>query len=1318
MTFERIEQKITEKEMKYNSRKRYLPNFIVNKLYESFLKKKKKHLELREKNKRRFKRETNFLKASLREIEKAKKNADNIEGKLKSDFIKNFIKRLDRCTERTSMMKYELDEKYLKKNEVEHLEYITKEIERYKNYINNKKLFERVFWQAYQRYRVVEDKLKPHRDYKKYMEEGTKEELLDTLKAIKDELISLNNKVDFRYLSENDKKAFSEVKERYSNDRDFLDNYNENFIQFENERYDMLFSDIGEAGIDLNWEQRKAVMRNDERNLVIAAAGTGKTTVLTIRIIYLVEKGLNPNDILAITFTNKAADEMEERLKNYGIDDVEVKTIHSLGKKIIENFSELGSDVATDNDKKNIIERIFDEETSKEDSEFLEYYYQYLIYHDYDEFEESEFESKKESVEKRAEKTYGTKLEEEVRSIAEKKIADFLFLHDVDYRYEDIAEWADFSENKGLYRPDFYLPEYDVYIEHWGINKEGEVPDWWETSAEEYHSKMEWGREQFKDKLRFTFYRSEYNGGLREGMVNEELRELFDDMGHEISEEAELIKENGEIWIKVEDIKKFKMKKGERKALGSLEYREIEDSLKEGPLSQKFRVKLYEMDFDAKESLELSQDGEIWWIVDEGEKLYEVSQEKDELIIYDRAFKVYRVNEKYSLVETYEYEHMAGELEDKLKERLKSEGVELRKKSYEEYIEDLFEYEKKEKKIKKLFREFIEHAKQNRMTPSDIQRALDTDNPRQYYFGMSGRILLEEYERILERNDLIDFVDMVIRATDFVREKDFSGRYKHVLVDEFQDVSVDQVELISSLLDDESKLFCVGDDWQSIYSFRGSDLTFFLDFEEYFGDCTKTYLTTNFRCPKTVLEAGNDLIENNKHQLDKRVEATKTEEMAPKIHKISASDYEYTNVTVEKALKLIESFHAEGHQYDEIMVLSRYNILNFMEGIKRELRKKNIPYDAGSSKYYGSGGEAKNFLNIFSLHQAKGKEAEVVIILHVSSCIDGFEFPSERDKKIELEPVRHTDINQIEEERRLFYVGMTRSKKELHIMTRDNHESPFIDEVKHHFEICKSLDSLGPVGERVTVEAEVDEIYQESSKKSMQQRGLLKDNSTRRIFVSWDKDDGKGPTLENGKRYIIKDAIVKTFDERKQIHFDGKTQEIHLSDQKRKEHKLSTEQGEKGGEVNFDQDDIQRIVEAIEVNLNEEKIEEKLQTLHEKYNLPSEMAMSYIVKKCGGSLHKFWKDSGSKKEEWYEGWKDLDEKPRMLLMEEGIIDLEGLIEYHIDAGVELLKILPKNQKSKILDEFLEELECFSRDECLEEKFLTYLNSIKNGDKHP
>src|SRR6267143_2736783 len=133
----------------------------------------------------------------------------------------------------------------------------------------------------------------------------------------------------------------------------------------------------------------------------------------------------------------------------------------------------------------------------------------------------------------------------------------------------------------------------------------------------------------------------------------------------------------------------------------------------------------------------------------------------------------------------------------------------------------------------------------------------------------------QEYESILKENDMIDFNDMINYALQVAKSSKSTdmAKYSHILIDEFQDITSPQLELIKCLLSasEGSTLFCVGDDRQNIFSFAGSNIYNILQFDNAFPYSEKTTLSTNYRCPKNIVEASDSIANLNKHQLARRV---------------------------------------------------------------------------------------------------------------------------------------------------------------------------------------------------------------------------------------------------------------------------------------------------------------------------------------------------------------------------------------------------------------------------------------------------------------
>ncbi len=836
----------------------------------------------------------------------------------------------------------------------------------------------------------------PYLNYEEYLTRPAHSRIEQMIEKTSSTIQRVRHEVDLDRLSSPDQERFAVTVNTVSEIDECLDGYNEEFIRRERDRYDSLFSDIGPNGLDLTPEQQRAVIRNGIYNQVIAAAGTGKTLTLTTRVAYLIEsQGIDPSDILVITFTNEARDEMEERLsEHFGITDVQLETVHAFGNSIIQSATDRNIDPIDRNQIQNLVDRFIRTARSEEDERFLSHYYEFLVHFDDVHFDKTDFETKEEYIQARAEQRYQTLQGEEVRSRAEKKVADFLFTHQVDYRYEDIATWAETSEDKGSYEPDFYLPEYDIYVEHLGVDLAGEVAPWFSWSTEEYHEKIRWAREQFADS-------------------------------------------------------------------------------------------------------------------------------------------------ESTLVETYEFEHEAGRLEHSLRTRLECHGVEFNRMGFEDLVESAFDYNQREGWIKSKFADFIQNAKRFNVKPDGIAEQLTQDNPRQFHFGHCGIMLLQRYQRFLVENDLIDFSDMITRSLELIQanREQYRSRYDHVLVDEFQDIGKGKLELIREFVGPEAAhLFAVGDDWQSIYSFQGAVVEYFLNFDEHFGTPTRTTLTENFRSPPQIIEAGNTLIDSNDEQIKKEVNPTVTRDTTPVVHTLQGyTFYDYVHRVSRYATALVQEYLQRGATPDDIMILCRFDgAVPYLDEIKSMLREFGIPYTGKSDAYHGKDGDMDNGVSVYSVYQSKGREADHVILVHAAEGPFGFP-PAGRENEL-LEPVKRIGGKKIAEERRAFYVAITRSERTLDILTQNGQESRFLDEIRDFTKAVDQSDSIEPlddVGSEMRITAKVDHLFDDIHAKKHQEGYLIDQYGGSARFVSWKSNNP--PTLSKGEWYRFDGVRVKKYNDRKEL---------------------------------------------------------------------------------------------------------------------------------------------------------------------------------------
>jgi DNA helicase-4 len=479
-----------------------------------------------------------------------------------------------------------------------------------------------------------------------------------------------------------------------------------------------------------------------------------------------------------------------------------------------------------------------------------------------------------------------------------------------------------------------------------------------------------------------------------------------------------------------------------------------------------------------------------------------------------------------ALIEFYDYERTEGTLDAALRERLTRAGIVLRPMAFEEVGKSFKDLKYIGSSIEKLLVQFIANARAMRRESKDIQPHLKRSTPRVHHFGLLGIAVLERYQAALSAEDRIDFSDMLHRAADILE----SGtnplpKIEHVLVDEFQDTSAAMARFLKALVAvTGARLFAVGDDWQAIYGFAGGDVDYIVHFESHFGPASTTMLNVNYRSPSLIVEAGGALIAHNPNQVPKQVVVHSGERGEAYVHEVPDDDAAIVNRTmrlIQEELKRCKS--------DEILVLSRTN--HMLEDVFEECRRRGIPVDNPDR---GVGG-----VRILSAHRAKGLEAKVVIIANASNHLFGF--PSKVENPDVLEPVRMSAGNDQAEERRLFYVAITRAADRLHFVVRKGLPSPYLAEIESADRGLQQVDpGKVPVGARFSgafyVER-VDSLSERQTSAGIHRSGLLTTPTGRLAFTSW-----APVNLESGATYWLKDVIKdRPFRDQQRVKFDQYT---------------------------------------------------------------------------------------------------------------------------------------------------------------------------------
>ncbi|MEP6646999.1 MAG: UvrD-helicase domain-containing protein [Saprospiraceae bacterium] len=300
--------------------------------------------------------------------------------------------------------------------------------------------------------------------------------------------------------------------------------------------------------------------------------------------------------------------------------------------------------------------------------------------------------------------------------------------------------------------------------------------------------------------------------------------------------------------------------------------------------------------------------------------------------------------------------------------------------------------------------------------------------------------IIEKYNAYCVDKSYLDFNDMITRAiTVFQSQEDISNYYRtkiqYVLVDEFQDVNNLQVDLIKLMLTDQTQLFCVGDDWQSIYGFRGSNVSYTIEFEKHFMGSQLIKLNLNYRSTQHIVGASNEVISHNKIKIEKEIRASKISE-----HKIVVYAGNDEEENVDFCVSTVQQLMEDGVLGDEIMFLYRRTNMYWTK-----------PYS--NTKSYSSE-FAKKGIKILprTIHAAKGLEAKVVFILGLTEGYGGFPDIWMEDRLFQVIKSVNRDLL-LEEERRLFYVAITRAKEKLYLITEKGNESSFLKEIPETYTV-------------------------------------------------------------------------------------------------------------------------------------------------------------------------------------------------------------------------------------------------------------------------
>ena len=691
-----------------------------------------------------------------------------------------------------------------------------------------------------------------------------------------------------------------------------------------------------DPAISLDDEQRGVVLSNEDHTLVIAGAGAGKTTTVAAKVRYLVEKqGIDPSQILVISFTNKAVEELRDRINHRLHIDCPITTFHSVGytilshgnserKKIVDGgfmyhtINEyLKSAVLRNQEMVNKLILFFGSYFSApyEGKDLNDYFY-FAANASFSTIKSDLHEYVKQIIDRKTHKVQ-TLNNEVLRSMEEVRIANFLYLHQIEYEYEPIYQYRILDSNRP-YTPDFLITQdgKTTYIEHFGISEDGGSTRYTGQDLSRYKSRI-------NDKIRLH-------------------RQHHTDL------------------------------------------------------------------------------------------------------IY--TFSIYNDGRDY-------LEH--------LRESLEQHGYQLNNRPAEEVYKKIVDTEESKyiTRLVSLICTFIGNFKTQGYKSGQFDELKHrTKNVRTKLFLDICRICYYEYQQALDERHCIDFEDMINESAELIRKKQIDQEqldYKYIIVDEYQDISRQRYNLIremSKLCD--AKIVAVGDDWQSIYAFSGSVLPLFTKFCEEVGYGQELKITRTYRNAQEIIDIAGTFVQRNSAQIKKELISPKridnpiiiypySEELAKGKEREKGGRYHFLGQAVNKAIEHILQSGSPGGKsmVASILLIGRYGF-----DARNLCFSGQFNYDEKTGKVYSTKFGSYVKLQFLTAHSSKGLSAENVIIINAKDELYGFPSKIKDDPVLNLVVSNDTSYNYAEE-RRLFYVALTRTKNRVYIVTPEKHPSEFIKEL-------------------------------------------------------------------------------------------------------------------------------------------------------------------------------------------------------------------------------------------------------------------------------
>ena len=280
--------------------------------------------------------------------------------------------------------------------------------------------------------------------------------------------------------------------------------------------------------------------------------------------------------------------------------------------------------------------------------------------------------------------------------------------------------------------------------------------------------------------------------------------------------------------------------------------------------------------------------------------------------------------------------------------------------------------------------------------------------------------LLKAWKTALKDEGAVDFAGLIHQAVNLLEKGRFISPWKHILVDEFQDISPQRAQLLAALRkqNKQTSLFAVGDDWQAIYRFSGAELSLTTAFAENFGTGDQCALDTTYRFNDRIGEVANGFVQQNPHQLKKP------------LNSLTKGNKKSVVILPQEQLEaLLDKLSGYAKPQERILVLARYHHL------KPEVLQK------AATRW------PKLNIEFMTIHASKGQQADYVIIAGLYEGKDGF--PAEvRESVLEEVLLPQPEDFPDAEERRLLYVALTRARHQVWLLQDRERPSVFIEQLQ------------------------------------------------------------------------------------------------------------------------------------------------------------------------------------------------------------------------------------------------------------------------------